>query len=93
MRPQQKEINWPTLRPGRLAGLGSYTEEGAVHLPALAPKWYLGHNSLPSAPVIQKFPFPTSYLILSSREVVPTWGLSLLGCPHLATVPWQRARA
>lgn len=73
-------------------GAGALHRRGAFHLPTLSPKRYLGHNFLPSAHVIQTFPFPRMPPpILSSREAVPPWGLSLLDCPHLATVPWQRA--
>ena len=35
-------------------------DHSLTHLPTPPPKWYSGHNSLPSAPVNPKFPLPSS---------------------------------
>lgn len=53
----------PLFYPGSLIGLGSYTEEGPFSdaSPIPPPEWYLGHNSLPSSSVNQKFPLPPSH--------------------------------
>ena len=58
-----------------------------ISWPTLHPGRFTGLGSHTEVPLPHIPP-----LALYSGEVVPTWGLSLLGCLHLATVPWQRSR-
>lgn len=70
------------LEDGRARELHRRGGHSPMHPPKPPSKWYAGHTCLPSAPVSQKSPRPPNpSLALSSREVMHTWGLSLLGAP------------